>query len=91
MPLQIVRNDITKMKVDAIVNAATSRCWVAAVWTAAFIVPLDRSCWQNMKRSMAAALRNRNYLVLESAVWYYMLVLFTMGEIICSLRWMRSR
>ena len=36
-----------------------------------------------------AALRNRNYLVLESAVWYYMLLLFTMGEIICSLRRMR--
>ena len=35
------------------------------------------------------ALRNRKYHVLESAVWYYMLVLFTMGEIICSLRWMR--
>ena len=52
---------------------------------------LDRSIafYRDMKRSMAAALRNRNYLVLESAVWYYMLVLFTMGEIICSLRWMR--
>ncbi len=29
-------------------------CWVAAVWTAAFIVPQDRSCWWNVKRSTAA-------------------------------------
>ena len=43
MPLQVVRNDITKMKVDAIVNAA-------------FIVLQDRSCWQNVKRSAAAKL-----------------------------------
>ena len=32
----------------------TSRCWVAAVWTAAFIALQNRSCWRNAKRFTAA-------------------------------------
>ena len=41
MPLQMIRNDITKMSVDAIVMAA-------------FIVRPDRNCLQNAVRCMAA-------------------------------------
>ena len=35
MPLQIIRNDITKMNTDALSTPPIPRCWAVAAWTAA--------------------------------------------------------
>ena len=49
MPLQLVRNDITKMKVDAIVNAAnTALQRGGGVCGAIFSAAELRSCRQNV-------------------------------------------
>ena len=42
--LKVTRGDITRLEVDAIVNAANTRCWAGAVWTERSIARPGRSC-----------------------------------------------
>ena len=47
MPLQIVRNDITKMNVDAIVNAANTTLLGGGGVDGCYTARLGRSCLKN--------------------------------------------
>ena len=57
MKLEIVVGDITKLEVDAIVNAANGTPWAAAAWTARSTARRAWGCWRNAGDPAAASSR----------------------------------
>jgi O-acetyl-ADP-ribose deacetylase (regulator of RNase III) len=43
--VQVIRGDITKLDVDAIVNAANSSCWGVGAWTGPSTARRGPSSW----------------------------------------------
>lgn len=52
--IRVVAGDITRLDVDAIVNAANCCCSEAEVWTVPYTGLPEGNCWRNAARSADA-------------------------------------